>query len=134
MLEEIAAQCRDGARYYWIEFWGHGGSGSFAIGDDSYSSSAFLSACARHGISRDSFCNYDRFSGRCPLIWFRTCQTAKGAAGERFMRAIADELQVTVFAYEESISDVQPGLCQCKPGCAIERNIGCTMWTDTRPF
>lgn len=134
MLHLIAKRVARGSRYYWIEFWGHGGAGRFSIGDRSYSADDFVDACRRLGITKRHFTDYGRFSGRCPLIWFRTCSTAQGASGESFMRKIADELGVTVYAYQEKIGMNQEGLCRLRPGHAIERDIGSTGWYNTTPW
>eukprot|EP01133_Synstelium_polycarpum_P014539 gene14539-17175_t len=111
MLSQISEHTNQGQRYHWLEFWGHGEEGTFAIGDYSYGPKEFIDGCKHHNITSNSFCSNDRYGDKCPLIWFRTCLTAAGDSGERFMQEISDYLQINVYAHEEDIVLVASIIC-----------------------
>jgi len=134
LVGQMAKYTNQGKRIYWLEFWGHGYEGKFFIGEKGYTADNFIKACELYGIDRNSFCKHDgRLQGFTPMIWFRTCRTAKGSAGDEFMRTISDKLRVTVFAYEEKISYTQPGLCMMRPD-GSRKFLGRTTAVDTNPF
>lgn len=103
----------------WIEFWGHGAEGEAFIGSDCLDLERFEELCDEHNIKASDMKHGRKYT---PLIWFRTCNTASGEAGEEFLRGIADKLNVNAYAHNQTIHLDQNGVCCARRDGTYDEN------------
>lgn len=98
-FKRLGAICKTD-NVYWVEFWGHGYEATAAIGNEDLKWNDFKYYCNKYGITKHDFKKGKRsFSCSTPLWWFRTCSTAKGSEGKKFLCNIRDLLEINVYGH-----------------------------------
>jgi hypothetical protein len=94
-----------------IQYWGHGNRGLVAM------NGAGLNAHAcSHPYWGGFFRDIKRHLTPDSLLWFRTCATFGGAAGQRFARNWSNALGCRVAGHTHIIGPLQSGLHSLAPG------------------
>lgn len=90
-----------------VQIWAHGHPGGARMRDDVLDVGALSPG---HRLHAGLLALRARLSGPEALVWFRTCETFAGDAGQRFARGLADLLGCRVAGHTRVIGVRQPGL------------------------
>lgn len=116
---------------WWVEFWGHGNSGKAFIGNEELTLEKAKRLMSRYNIN--SSCFSRGYVDYTPLFWFRTCSTAKGYTGKRFIEGIAKYLDINVYGHSKDIGMTHGGICCSNGGNKWRSNIGSVSCVASRP-
>lgn len=82
--------------YSSIQYWGHGSPGNVWLNGERLQKESLLQL--KNKLSPSS------------IIWFRTCSTFQGAAGQKFAKYLADNLKCVIAGHTRVIGLLQGGL------------------------
>ena len=108
------AQFRSERRIAEVQYWGHGKWGRAFIDAEPLDRSALKPSHALHS----HLCAVRERLTPEALIWFRTCETLGGTAGQSFASALAEFTGAAVAGHTFEIAFFQSGLRALRPGAA----------------
>jgi len=101
------------ARIGLIQFWGHGRDGAMLIDGEPLDSASLASHAGLRPLLDEVRDAIDPDAG---TVWFRGCNTFRGAAGRRFARDAADFFRVPVVGHTFMIWAFHSGTHALRPG------------------